>query len=66
MEPGAIGPPFLSVVSPVEEEIKLKLENVTVRHLLMEEQTAQDQILTPLLATIRNALDLVKQLINPS
>jgi|LakMenE01Jun11ns_1017448.scaffolds.fasta_scaffold9775448_1 hypothetical protein len=66
MEPGAIGPPFLSVVSPAEEEIKLKLENVTVRHLLMEEQTAQDQILTPLLATIRNALDLVKQLINPS
>jgi hypothetical protein len=66
MEPGAVGPPFLSVVSPAEEEIKLKLENVTVRHLLMEEQTAQDQILTPLLATIRNALDLVKQLINPS
>jgi hypothetical protein len=66
MEPGAIGPPFLSVVSPAEEEIKLKLENVTVRHLLMEEQTAQDQILTPLLATIRNALDLVKQLINRS
>ena len=66
MEPGAIGPPFLSVVSPAEEEIKLKLENVTVRHLLMEEQTAQDQILTPLLATIRNALDLVKQFINPS
>jgi hypothetical protein len=66
MEPGAIGPPFLSVVSPAEEEIKLKLENVTVRHLLMEEQAAQDQILTPLLATIRNALDLVKQLINRS
>ena len=66
MEPGAIGPSFLSVVSPAEEEIKLKLENVTVRHLLMEEQTAQDQILTPLLATIRNALDLVKQLINRS
>ena len=64
MEPGAIGPPFLSVVSPAEEEIKLKLENVTVRHLLMEEQTAQDQILTPLLATIRNALVLVKQFIN--
>ena len=61
MEPGAIGPPFLSVVSPAEEEIKLKLENVTVRHLLMEEQTAQDQILTLLLATIRNALVLVKQ-----
>jgi CII-binding regulator of phage lambda lysogenization HflD len=64
METGAIGAIFLTVVSPVEEEIKLKPDSVTVRHHLMEEQTAQDQILTLLLATIRNALELVKPLIN--
>ena len=64
MEAGGIGAIFLTVVSPVEEEIKLKPDSVTVPHLLMEEQTAQDQILTLLLATIRNALELVKPLIN--
>jgi hypothetical protein len=60
METGAIGAISRTVVSPAEEEIKLKPESVTVRHLLMEVQTAQDQILTPLHATIRNALELVK------
>jgi hypothetical protein len=64
METGAVGAISRTVVSPAEEEIKLKPESVTVRHLLMEAQTAQDQILTPFLATIRNALVLVKQLIN--
>jgi hypothetical protein len=61
METGAVGAIFLTVLSPAEEEIKLKPDSVTVQHLLMEAQTVQDQILTLLLATIRNALVLVKQ-----
>ncbi len=64
MEPGAIGPPFLSVVSPVEEEIKLKLENVTVRHLLMEELIALGKILTLRLAILRIALLVIEYIIN--
>ena len=64
METGAVGAISRTVVSPAEEEIKLKPDSVTDRLLLMEAQTAQDQILTLLLATIRNALVLVKQLIN--
>ena len=64
MEPGAIGPPFLSVVSPAEEELKLKLENVTVRHLLMQELIALGKILTLRLAILRIALLVIEYIIN--
>jgi hypothetical protein len=45
METGAIGAIFLTVVSPAEEEIKLKPDSVTVQHLLMEELIALEKTL---------------------
>ncbi len=56
MDIGGIGALFLSVVSPVEEGINLKPDSVTVRHLLVEEQIAQEKIPTAVPATFRNAL----------
>ena len=64
METGAIGAIFLTVVSPAEEEIKLKPESVTVRHLLMEELIALGKILTLRLAILRIALLVIEYIIN--
>jgi hypothetical protein len=55
METGAVGAIFLTVVSPAEEEIKLKLDSVTVRHHLMEELIAMEMTLILQLAIIRIA-----------
>ncbi len=40
MDTGEIGATFLSVLSPAEEGVRLKLGSATVPHLLMEEQIA--------------------------
>jgi hypothetical protein len=55
METGAVGAILLTVVSPAEEEIKLKLDSVTVRHHLMEELIAMEMTLILQLAIIRIA-----------
>ncbi len=56
MEDGGIGVTSPSAAPPAEKEIKLKPDSATIRHLLMEELIATDQILTSLLAMKRNAL----------
>ncbi len=61
MDNGAVGVNYLSVASPAEKGIKLRQDFATTHHLLTEELTALDQILTQPLAMIRIAL-LVKQL----
>jgi hypothetical protein len=56
MDAGVIGAIFLSAVSPAEEGTNLKPDSATVRHLLMEEQIAQEKILFLWLAIYWNAL----------
>ncbi len=60
MDTGGIGAVFPSVVSPVEEEINLKPDSVTVQHLLMEELIALGKILTLRLAILRIALLVIE------
>jgi len=64
METGAVGAIFLTVVSPAEEEINLKPDSATVRHLLMEELIALGKILTLRLAILRIALLVIEYIIN--
>ena len=56
METGVIGVPFPVVVSLVDKGLILGPDFAIIQHILMEEQSAVDQILIPLSAIIRIAL----------
>ncbi len=64
METGVLGVPSLIAMSTAVEGTKLKPDSATIQPLLMEEQTALDQKLTPLLATTSHALSVNQLNIN--